>query len=155
MILVASFESVKSENESVIKPNLIQVKNEVQNIELVSTIRKLNLSTSELVQKTVIRLKTCRTLLQNVLTQDPKKNSDKEFVTKCQRWKEELSVPDSEISLETVEKCETVLMEKFGELDEVDLKILEINCKHSLSSAHNYITEQFGFKNMYLTSSCQ
>lgn len=117
---------MEAENESETKPSLTQVKTEV------ATIRQPSLPTSEIKTKTLIRLKTCRTLLQNVLTQDPKKNSDEEFVLNCQKWKELLSVPDHEISLEAVEKCEAVLMEKLGELDEIDLKILEINCKYSL-----------------------
>lgn len=139
IILVASFEAVPKveikEEVVDIKHNLIHLKTEIQNPkdpneQKLSCIKAENAVKNEF--KHTNRIKKCRTLLQNVLLGDPKRNFTVEFIEHCRKWMKILLMSDNDVPLEIVEKCEAILMEKYGELDEIDLKILEINCKFIL-----------------------
>lgn len=72
------------------------------------------------------RIGRCRTLLQNLVFEAPQRNEPPEFVDLCRKWLTNFSLHSGSVPNEAIQKCEEVLEQKLGKLDEIDLRIIEM-----------------------------
>lgn len=73
-----------------------------------------------------IRIKNCKELLTKIIMEGSPRSTP-EFLQSCQKWHRMLSVMN--VPIEVIEKCEKVLGRKLCEVDEIEQKIMEIQCK--------------------------